>query len=148
MTRFAFGGKCGPASPGAAARGGRLPGEGLAEQRGERGAAEHVRPAGEKLAAGFQELGFVEVDHGMGELKPGYLFSTSSRFMSWLQTIVQAASCGGIELGIGLRFADGEQGFRVVGLGSCRTPAGPSELAWTIGFLASCKRAAEHAARR
>ena len=45
-----------------------------------------------------------------------HLFSTSSRFISSLASIVHAASSAGVERRVGLRLADGEQLLRVVGL--------------------------------
>ena len=45
-----------------------------------------------------------------------YLFNTSSRFISSLATIVQAARVGGVERRIGLRLAHCDQFLRLVGM--------------------------------
>jgi hypothetical protein len=75
-----------------------------------RGRAHQVRPAGEELPAAQADV-LVEEVHAL----LAYLFEVSSRFRSWLHTIVHAARSAAIERGVGLRLADRDQGLRILG---------------------------------
>ena len=88
-----------------AGSGERAPAEGLAQQRTQCGVTEDIATPRKKPAPGFKGLPIVQGVHGEKFKVEGfkfYLFSTSSRFMTWLQTIVHAASSGAGSLGSGL----------------------------------------------
>ena len=75
---------------------GSLARHGLAKQRCQSSASQEVLATGKKVAARFKLTEIVEGAHGRESY---YLLSTSSKFIIWLQTMVQAANCAGLSLG-------------------------------------------------
>ena len=65
---------------------------------------------GQKTGGGFRSVAY-----SSNRLIGSYLFSASSRFINWFATIVIAASCGGRNAVVGLRFADRKELLRGFG---------------------------------
>ena len=101
MTRLALGGEVRSRSPGAD----RRRGEQLrVHQRGERGHADAGAGLAEEMPAGHcAAVLFVEL---IGFIALYSLVIVSSRLRIMLATVVQAASSGSVEFGVGWRFAD------------------------------------------
>ena len=122
-----------------------------ARQRRQRRRAQQVRPGRQKWrrvtcwrnsSKGFMAATCSVVGehwyYRTRSIRLSYLFNTSSRFISSLATIVHAASCGAASLASALRFADGDQLLRVVGLRRCNASRTCSSDSRTIARSSGC----------